>query len=195
LCPERSDALFTLAVSCDLLGDKALAVTYLKKALAMNFTAVQVGIDNRQARIKSYIRLLRILRELHRLDELRVWCIQALDEFGTRQEIHNAAGIAYIHLGMLREALRCFERSLKIIVACNIDAFTGLCAIYRKAGRQEHIPGLIARIREEFGDHARYWALRDMTGLGAPDDAFPEGISREEIEKEKEKIRRDFLFV
>ncbi len=192
LCPERTDALYSLAVSREMLGEKESAVDTLKQLISMNYKAVIVGVDYRQSKIKAYLRLLRLLRELGKKEELEKNCQNALEECNSRQEIQNFVGISYYYLDKMIDALHCFERSLKIIVQCNIDAYIGLCSIYLKVGKKEIAEQAIQNIKSVFKEVPKYWAFCEMRGFLEVAGPVPVEISRDEIEKEKENIVRDY---
>lgn len=192
LCPERTDVLYCCAVSYDMMDAKEKAVAVLKQAIAMERKAVLVGVDFRQAQIKSYLRLLRILRELDNPDDCALYCEKALQACGHRQEIQNEAGKGYLFLEKLMDALHCFERSLKIIVEGNIDAYIGLCSIYLKAGKEKTAEEAITNIKSLFAAMPRYWAFCGLKGFLDLVGPVPDTVSGEDIEVEKGNIKREF---
>lgn len=192
LCPQRTDALYCLAVSREMTGDKREAADTLKRIFDKEHKAVQVGVDYRQTQVKAYLRLARILRELDSKEELEKLCSRALKECGERPEIQNMAGIAYYYLDKPMDALHCYERSIKITKEGNIDAYVGLCAIYLKAGKREVAENTLANIFPLFKDIPRYRAFFDVTGIKKPDGIIAEDIPRDLIDTEKEYLERTF---
>ena len=194
LCPERTDALYCLAVSMEMTGDKKSAADTLQKIFNKKHKTLQVGVDYRQAQLKAYLRLSRILRELGLKEELAELCRRALNECAERPEIQNMAGKAYYYLDNVIEALRCFERSIKIIKEGNTDAYIGLCVIYIKAGKREVAEKTMADIFPLFQDKPRYWAFCEISRIHNPEMIIPENISRDSIDNEKEFIKNTFNY-
>ncbi len=192
LCPERTDVLYCLAVSLELTGEKKRAVQTLQRLIAMEPKAVLVGVDFRQAALKAYLRLLRLLRELGFKDALGEYCVRALAEYGHRQEIQNEVGRGFFYLEKPLDALHCFERSLNIVVEQNIDAYIGLCSIYLKAGKKENAEQAVGNIKKFYGLLPKYWAFVEIYNFLNLVGDIPDQISREEIEKEKDIIKREF---
>ena len=192
LCPERTDALYCLAVSLEKRGEKSGAADALKSIFDKEHAPLLVGVDYRQTKIKAYVRLARVLQELDDKKELENLCTKALAKAGTRPEVLNAAGIAYYYLNRLIEALHCFEKSITIIKDSNIDAYAGLCFIYLKAGRRLVAEQTIISISPLFKDLPRYWALCEITGIRKPALVIPAQITGQQIEAEKEYLRRAF---
>ena len=192
LCPERTDALYCLAVSREMAGDTREAADTLKQIFDREHKAVQVGVDYRQTRIKAYLRLARILRELDSREELETLCNHALKECGDRPEIQNMAGIAYYYLNKPVDALHCYERSITITKEGNIDAYIGLCAIYIKAGKREVAESTVANVLPLFKETPRYWAFCEIAGIKNPQEALPESVSRDMIDNEKEYLQKTF---
>ena len=192
LCPERTDALYCLAVSQEMIGDKKRAADTLQQIFNKEHKTLQVGVDYRQSQIKAYLRLARILKELGFKAELAKLCQRALNECADRPEIQNMAGMAYYHLDNLMEALHCYERSIIISKESNIDAYIGLCVIYIKAGKREVAEKTIADIFPLFKDIPRYWAFCEISRIQSPETAMPEDISRNSIDNEKEYLGKTF---
>lgn len=165
LCPERTDVLFCMAVSCDMSGRKPEAAEILKRVLTMKPAIVQVGVDFRLTEIKSYLRLSRILYDIGHFKELSALCTQALDKWHTRPEIQNMAGTAFLLMNQLLDSLHCFEKSLNITVDGNIDAYIGLCIIYLKAGKKQLAEQTLTQIQQNFYTSPRYWAFYILSGM------------------------------
>jgi len=191
LCPERPDALYSLAVAYDLSGRKQEAIDTLRRILASTAKeTVQVGIDFRQATVKACIRLGAILGAEGRFEELAAHVQATLAHDGERPEIQNMAGAAYYRQGRLMEALHAYEKSLQIRTPGNIDAYIGLCAIYRMAGRIETLNTTLELIRPMFIGSPRYWAFVELAK--GSDAGIPADIDRLKIEQEKKYL--DGLF-
>jgi glycosyltransferase involved in cell wall biosynthesis len=188
LCPDRPDALYCLAVAYDLSGRRQEAVETLARIIdAGKRSPLQVSIDFRQTSIKAYIRIAAILGTEQRFDELSAVVEKALSQYGDRPEIQNMAGTALYHQGRLIEAMRAFEKSIGITAAGNIDAYIGLCVIYRKAGRPETADSTLENIRPLFADSPRY---RAFTGIIRHEAEDVEPGERKKIEKERGYLRR-----
>jgi len=193
LCPERTDALYCLAVSFEKQGEKNSAADTLKRIFDKAHTPLPVGVDYRQTEIKAWIRLTRLLRELDDTKELENICARALAKAGTRPEVLNAVGIAYYYLNKPIDALHCFEKSITIIKQGNIDAYAGLCFIYLKAGRRQVAEQTIINTLPLFKDMPRYRALCEITGIQNPEPVIPDQITMEQIETEKEYLKKTFF--
>lgn len=191
LTPWRPDVFYGLAVAQELDGDPAAAVTSLRKIAGITPKAGQVGVDFRAAAIKSYLRLIRLLVELGREDELKVLLPEALERTGHRPEIHIMAGKYYLKTGSLMEALHAFERSLRIRREGNIDAYIGLCLVYRAAHYNSKVTETLDAIAPLFSENVRYTvAYRIFTGSWKSGSA---ALDEEEFRKKRKLLERDFM--
>jgi tetratricopeptide (TPR) repeat protein len=173
LSPGRADALFSLAVTLDLQDRKEEALERLKQIVSAPAAPLAVGVDFREAKIKSLLRMERLLYDLGRNGETMALAHQALGEFRHRPEIQNMAGRIFIRNDKLMDALHAFEKSLQIDIAHNVDAYIGLCKVYLKAGKSETAAQTMESIRPLFEKFPRYWAFYKLLyGAMPPDVAF-----------------------
>lgn len=186
LCPNRADALYSLAVAMDLSGDLFSARKTLEYILTTEPRIYSVGVNYREAKIKSYLRLERILYDLNKTEEAYNLCNKALADFPNRPEILDMAGRVYYRNNKLIDALHFFENSLKINYKDNIEAFIGLCYIYVAAGRKETALKTLEDIKEDFKHKPIYWSFYSM--LTSNKIIIPEEINSKEIERENNTI-------
>jgi tetratricopeptide (TPR) repeat protein len=191
LSPIRVDALYSLAVSFELCGRTHEAIDYLYKIIQTVPAPQKIGIDFREANIKSYLRLGRLLIYCNKHNEAMALAVQALRQLPFRPEIQNMAGKIYFRNGKLMEALHAFEKSLEL-EKTNIDAYIGLCQIYLAAGKKETAIQTMEAIMPAFLDNARFWALYRRICGDLPDKSLPATIDLAHIEKEEKKIRQDY---
>jgi tetratricopeptide (TPR) repeat protein len=193
LCPQRTDVLFCMAVSHDMLGEKEKAVALLRQVISMQPAVIQVGVDFRLTSIKSYLRLIRILIESGDRDELLKICSRALEECINRPEIHNAVGVAYLGMNRLMDSLHCFEKSLSIAIEGNIDAYLGLCSIYLKAARRELLEQTLMQIQPLFDSFTRYWAFSILSGVSTYNNIINnKHLKEEEIDGEIKFLKQTY---
>jgi tetratricopeptide (TPR) repeat protein len=190
--PERPDAHYGLAVAQEQAGEPEAAVATLERILTMEPKAGQVGVDFRQTRIKAYMRLGRLLEE-HWPERAAAHAERALAACGERPEIRNMAGwIEYRH-GRLMDALHRFEESLQIATEGNLDAYIGLCMVYRAAGRGELVGKTLGSIRPLFAHLPRYRAFAELVDPGTvPHDVPEEAVSQEQLDAEREFLLRSY---
>jgi glycosyltransferase involved in cell wall biosynthesis len=187
-CPDRPDVLFSLAVAHDCGGDRAAAAASLRKVLSGGSAVLTVGIDFRETRIKSYLRLERILADLGKYDEALALGREALAGYPERPEILNMAGRVFMKNDLLMDALHTFEKSLRLNTEMNAEAYIGLCQIYVMAGKRETAMETMKSIRPLFEHRPMYWAFyRALAGTGA---AVPATIDIKEIDREAEALVR-----
>jgi tetratricopeptide (TPR) repeat protein len=188
LCPGRPDALYCMAVAQDLDGKADVAIGTLQGIIGSgDKRIVQVSIDFRQTAIKAFIRLARLLGMNNRFDELKHCVERALEQYPGRAEIHNMAGLAYFHRGMYMEALHAYEKSLQIAVTQNLDAYIGLCVIYRMAGREDVMRKTLEQIGPLFCSMPRFHAFCEC--MNAAQGSVPGEIDREKIAEEKKYLK------
>jgi glycosyltransferase involved in cell wall biosynthesis len=195
LTPDRPDALYSLGVSFDLAGRNDEAVAALKRILEVKELPLLVSVDFRLSRIKAFLRLERMYRELGKDAELLGLEPVINSLVPSRPEILNALGSVYFRLGKLMDALHRFEKSLELTMPGNIDAFIGLCMIYQKAGKKELIDKTVGTMVQLFRDNPRFWAA---CSLFKPShysvDEKPDSISAEMINEELALIRGIYSF-
>lgn len=162
LSPWRSDILFGLAVAQELANRPEAALESLARIPSLRPQAGQVGVDFRSAAIKSYLRRLRLLIELDRPDDACRVAQEAVSSVGFRPEIHIMAAKVYLKLGRLMDALHGFENSLHIRREGNLDAYIGLCLVYRAANRAEVLKVTLDAIRPVFGEDPRFIAAESL---------------------------------
>jgi glycosyltransferase involved in cell wall biosynthesis len=153
LTPWRVDVLYSLAVAQELSGNSGQAVETLRSIPGSKQVKGQVGVDYRSAVIKSYLRCIRLLVELVRFEEAEQVVHEAVACVGFRPEVMNMAGKYFIKVGRLVDGLHSFEKSLQLRREGNIEAFIGLCIIFRTAGRDDKVEETLHAIEPEFSDN------------------------------------------
>jgi tetratricopeptide (TPR) repeat protein len=192
ISPHRADVRFGCAVAYDISGRKTEAIECLYGILRGPSARLFVGVDVREARIKSYLRLERLLKETGRNEEALALARQAPLEMPHRPEIHNMAGRIFFRDKKFMDALHAFEKSLQLDIPNNIDAQAGLCLIYIFAGKKETAVQTVKAILPIYKNVPRYWALcRRIVGI-LPEGEIPAQIDRAEIDKEAEHLSRTF---
>lgn len=162
LTPWRVDVMYSLSVAQELSGSPALAINTLASIPETKQVTGQVGVDYRSAVIKSYLRRIRLLVEASKLNEAVEVANSAVQSVGFRPEILNMAGKCYVKSGKLMDGLHTFEKSLRLRREGNIEAFIGLCIIYRIVGREEKITETLEAIAQEFSGNSRYNTVRSL---------------------------------
>jgi tetratricopeptide (TPR) repeat protein len=189
LCEQRTDVLYGLAVNQELSGNNSAAITSLQKLLDIAPQTVQVGVDFRLAAIKAYLRLLRLLFDEKRIDELSTYCQKAIEESGHRPEILNSVGGVFLKLRRWRDALHIFEQSIAITIDNNIDAYIGLCIIYKSASRMENLKKTIGTMQDLFGTFSRFYVFCQLIGLEVS-EITP--VDEESLETERKYLKQVF---
>jgi tetratricopeptide (TPR) repeat protein len=189
LSPQRVDVLYSLAVAYDMHGRKNEAIDRLNAVIRGASAPCMVGIDFREARIKSFLRLERLLMECHRNEDALMLARQAQEEMPHRPEIQNMAGRVYFRCNKFMDALHAFEKSLQIDIPNNIDAQVGLCMIYSRADKKETTVQTVNAILPIYKNTPRYWALHRRLMGNAPEPEIPAEVDRAEIDKEENAIR------
>ena len=192
LAPGRPDVLYSIAVALELGGKPGEAVDSLMRILDIKEQPLDVSIDFREARLKAFLRLERLLRTRGCNDQAVALAQRALTELSHRPEIHAMAGRSFLCAGRLMEALHAFEKSLTITGPANIDAQIGLCRVYMLAGRRETAEQVMAAARPLFQSTPRYWAFCRTFLNGKADQPMPAEISAEAIAKEEDYLRMIF---
>lgn len=191
LYPERPDVLFGRAVSLEMTGQLDQAIRTFGHIPQISRVPVQVGIDFRLTAVKACLRLFRLLWEKKDIAGLNRLIEDAQATAGERPDIKNACATALIQLNRLMEALHLFEDSLKIVQRGNIDAYIGLCVIYRIAGKHPLVTQTLQSIEPLFEQTPRYWAARVfLTQLSADD--IPRKIPRHTLEDEIEHLQKTY---
>jgi tetratricopeptide (TPR) repeat protein len=191
LSPHRVDALYGLAVSFELSGNPLEAIDCLFSIIRAVPAPLKVGIDFREAKIKSFLRLGRLLIECKRNNEAFNLAGQALADLPGRPEIQNMAGRIYFQNKKFMDALHAFEKSLEI-EKINIDAYVGLCQIYLLAGKKETAVQTVNAIMPAFKESPRFWALFHQLHGDSPDKMPPDSVDATAISEEEKIIRRDY---
>jgi len=187
LTPWRLDVYYNRAVALEMVDDKEGAIQCLKSVIDMQPQPGQVGVDFRAAKIKSFLRMSRILAESESLTLAEQVIRQGLAAFPARQEIRNMAGKIFLKNNRLMDALHEFEKSLLIIKEGNIDAFIGLCTIYKIAGKQDLVYQTIRSIEPLFRGDKKYDTFkRYITDKGEQDKSFKKDLA---------ELQREFFFV
>ncbi len=191
LCPHRPDALFSLAVAQDLGGNLAAAAATLRMITAgFESRRLAVGVDQRESRIKAYLRLERVLFDLDKGNEALVMAKEAIAALPKRPEILDMAGRVYLKLRMLTDALHAFEQSLSLNTESNLEAYMGLSRIFALAGRRETAIQTMTAIRPQFGDRPAYWAFRRILTGPSGDAGPPPEVDKDKINEETAALRK-----
>jgi tetratricopeptide (TPR) repeat protein len=190
LSPHRPDALFSLAVAQDLGGDLEGAVKTLMQIHNVQIGPLVVGIDFREARIKAYLRLERVLGDLKKNSEALAVAKQAAQALPQRPEILDMAGRVFLKNNMLMDALHSFEKSLELNTESNLEGYIGLCRVYLIAGRKENAIKTLTDIRPLFEEKSMYWAFWRMITGPAGDADVPEFVDKKEVDAETSLITR-----
>lgn len=190
LSPWRLDIYYNMAVALENIGENNSALECLKTIIEAKMQPGQVGVDFRTAKIKALLRVLRLLMEAGDLEQAEKIGAQAVSLFPERQEIFNMAGKIFLKRNKLMDAIHAFEKSLSIIKEGNIEAYIGLCIIYRIAGRNDLVIQTINSIEPLFKDNDRYQVFSSIVngnGVASPADEFSEQLLN--------KMRKEFFFV
>jgi Flp pilus assembly protein TadD len=162
LCPDRPDVLYSMAVSLERVERIEDALAALKAIAALKPRPLSVSVDFREASIKAYLRMERLLCRTGRLSEAEAVAREALERHGNRPEMHSMLGRALFRGGKYMDALHAFEASLGIAQQGNLDAYAGLCCIYVRADRIETADKTLESVRPGFAPAPRYLALETM---------------------------------
>ncbi len=193
LSPGRADALFSLAVTLDLQDRKGEALERLKQIVSARAAPLAVGVDFREAKIKSFLRMERLLYDLDKNGETMALAHQALGEFRHRPEIQNMAGRIFFRHDKLMDALHAFEKSLQIDTANNVDAYIGLCKVYLKAGKRETAAQTMESIRPLFEKLPRYWAFFKILYGAIPEGVVQDLVDNNDVDKHVEYLKRIYI--
>lgn len=192
LVPDRPDAMFSLAVALELGGSPEQAAEQLEAIGRVEAKPTLVGIDFRQARIKAFLRLERVLRELGRGDQALQAADRARRAMGDRPEVLNAIGTVEFRAGRLVDALHTFESSLKVRQQGNVDAYIGLCQVYRKAGRDDAVSQTLKTMHALFGTHPSFWAFYVVCRGEPAEREIPASMDKEEVARLRAQIENRY---
>jgi tetratricopeptide (TPR) repeat protein len=192
LSPGRADALFSLAVTLDLQGRKQEALEHLRRIISAPDAPLSVGVDFREAKIKSYLRMERLLYDLNKDEETLTLALQALSAFAHRPEIQNMAGRIYLVNNKPMDALHAFEKSLQLQTLHNVDAYIGLCKIYVKAGKRSVADKTMKSNKDVFENSPRYWAFYKQLYGALPPGVVPDMVDAKDIDKENAYLNAVF---
>ncbi len=186
----RLDVCYNRAVALEMADDKESALECLRLVIDNKPQPGQVGVDFRAAKMKSLLRMSRILAESENLGLAEKLITQAVAAFPARQEIRNMAGRIFLKCNRLMDALHEFEKSLLIIKDGNIDAFIGLCIIYNIADKQDLVFQTIKSIEPLFGENEKYNTFRryisERSDLQIEDASFKQALLQ---------LQKEFFFV
>jgi len=160
ISPWRPDVLYSMAVCHDQSAEPAKAIECLYKILTLDHKAGQVGVDFRAARIKAYLRLVRLLTEQNRLTDAAKVVADSLSHEPDRPELYNSAGRFLIKCSKPVDSLRMFEKSIAIVKHGNLDAYIGLCIIYCKAGMKPKAIETIESLSADFAENPKFVAFK-----------------------------------
>ena len=189
LSPWRSDVLYNMAVALELLGEPHQALSCLEQVLTIEPRPGQVGVDFRAARLKSLLRMTRLLAELNRMEDAERVCNEMIAAYPGRPEVFLMAGKYLLKAGKLMDALHAFEKSLEAFREGNIEAYIGLCIIYRLAGMEQRVLEALHSLEPLYHRDTKYLAFRKFF-LNESD-----GIAADQYETSLEALRRGFLRV
>jgi len=192
LTPDRADIMFSLAVAHDLAKELEQAAVILERIFQVPDRPYPVAVDYRMARIKAFLRLERVLRDLKQADR----AVEAANRFGVtmqgRPEVLNCAGMIHVRAGRLIDGLHLFEKSLAVTIQGNVDAYIGLCCIYLKAGNRQPAQQSVKTMAQLFPNHPRFLAFRTIFDEATVPEGGLNGVAKETIEAEMAAIREGF---
>lgn len=189
LTPGRADALYSLAVVYDTTKRAGDAQKVLMEILtAKERQALLVGIDHREARLKAFLRLERILRETGQSSKAWEIARMILEIAPDRPEVQNVVGAMYCREGRFMDALKTFERSLELRTQGNVGAFIGLCVVYVKAGRPDTAAETMKVMSQIFTDRPAYWAFFSMVHGPSVPMNIPDSIDRTVVQTERDAL-------
>lgn len=190
LSPWRLDVYYNRGVALEMADNKKGALQCFGSVIDMQPQPGQVGVDFRAAKIKSFLRMSRILAESENGTLAEQVITQGLAAFPARQEIRNMAGKIFLKSNRLMDALHEFEKSLLIIKEGNIDAFIGLCIIYNMAGKQDLVYQTVESIEPLFRVDKKYNTFKKfISGKGMlhnPDESLKQDLA---------ELQKEFFFV
>lgn len=160
LSPWRSDVYYNMAVALEMQGLVEECVESLKQVLLIKPQPGQVGVDFRAAQLKAYLRIVRVLIELNRIEDAAFYTEAAQKAFPDRPEIQNLAGKFHLKTGKLINALHSFEKSILLIREGNTEAYIGLCIIYRLANMKQRAIETLENIEPFFNHDKRFTAFK-----------------------------------
>lgn len=190
LSPWRLDVFYNQAVALELTGDIKGAVECLLHAINENARPGQVGVDFRAAKIKSFLRITRLLIESGDVPFAEQLITRAAAMFPTRQEIKNMAGKIFLKSNRLMDALHEFEKSLLIIKDGNIDAYIGLCLIYIIAGQKDLVIQTLKSIEPLFRNNLKYNTFKQYM-----EDNRESDINNEFYSQYLQQLQKEFFQV
>ncbi len=188
--PWRPDVYYSLAVADEMTGDIPAAIAHLRELQLLKEEPGQVGVDFRGAKLKGYLRLIRILAENDRLEEAFAAVNESLAVFPQRAELHLLHGKLLLKNKKLIDALHAFEKSLSFNREENLDSFIGLCIIYKIAGAGSKVQETVQAIEPLFGNRDKYKAFRAcITEYPCSED------EKNSFNSEYQNIRKEFFQV
>ena len=188
LAPRRVDVRFSLAVAYEKSGSESEAIKQFELILNAEEKAGIVSVDFRETRLKTIIRITRLLCDQKLFDRALSIIDNGLRVFNERPELNNCRGMVYVRSGKLMDALHAFELSLKTAAAGNLNAYIGLCVVYVKAGKREIAIQALENIRNEFVTFNKYWAYYSIVKDSIRFD-IPVECSVEKVAEEVEQIK------
>lgn len=190
LSPWRLDVYYNRAVALEMTGDIKKAMECLQQIIVTEPKPGQVGVDFRTAKIKAFLRMLRILVESGDMAMAELTVQQATTSFPNRPEIHNMVGKCFLKSRKYMDALHEFEKSLNIIKDGNIEAYIGLCFIYCVAEKQDLAKQTICSIEQLFRENEKYHIFRKfLFNEGSPEK------TDSSFEQQLDQLRKEFFYV
>lgn len=188
--PWRPDIHYSLAVAHEMSGSITAAIVHLRKLQQLKEEPGQVGVDFRGAKLKGYLRLIRILAENNMLEEAFASTSESLSVFPQRAELHLLHGKLQLKAKKLIDALHAFEKSLSLNREENLDSFIGLCVIYKMAGASPKVQETLQAIESLFGKRVKYKAFRTFfTEYPCSDN------EKTSLIEQYENIRKEFFLI
>lgn len=185
----RPDIHYSLSVAFEMSGDIKQAIEHLRLLITMKDEPGQVGVDFRGAKLKGYLRLIRLLLEQDDITGATSVTSQSLVDFSDRAEIHLAFAKLLLKTGKLIDALHAFEKSISLNRNDNLDSFIGLCVIYKKAGADSRVIETLQAVAPLFENREKFQAFR----LFFNDPLSP--ADKTSLAVEYEQIRKEFFQV
>jgi tetratricopeptide (TPR) repeat protein len=188
--PWRPDVYYSLAVADEMMGNIPEAIVHLRELQLCKEEPGQVGVDFRAAKLKGYLRLIRILAENGMLEEAFAVTDESLHNFPQRAELHLLHGKLLLKAKKLIDALHAFEKGLSLNREENLDSFIGLCIIYKMAGAGPKVQETLKAIEPLFSNRDKYKAFKTFFT-----DSICATDEKVSFAEEYQNIRKEFFQV
>jgi tetratricopeptide (TPR) repeat protein len=188
--PWRPDIYYSLAVADEMMGNIPEAIVHLRELQLCKEEPGQVGVDFRGAKLKGYLRLIRMLTENNMQEEAFAATGESLTVFPHRAELHLLHGKLLLKTKKLIDALHAFEKSISLNREENLDSFIGLCIIYKMAGAGPKVQETLKAIEPLFSNRDKYKAFKVFFT-----DVSCSNEEKERFADEYQNIRKEFFQV